>query len=107
MYILSFSVYIYIYYMYGIYVWYMYIICIVYIYMVYIYIYSQIPKDQIWYTGEICYEKLWSCEKSLILKRILPSQASKLSAGNLGGCCRPPDEIKGVKFVVVSNLNWL
>ena len=95
MYILSFSVY-------------MYIICMVYIYIyIYIYIYSQIPKDQLWYTGEICYEKLWSCEKSLILKIILPSQASKLSAGNLGGCCRPPDEMKGVKFVVVSNINWL
>ena len=28
-------------------------------------------------------------------KKLQPSQASKLPAGNLGGCCKPPDEIHG------------
>ena len=41
----------------------------------------------------------WEGElKDFCPKKILLSQASKPTAGNLGGFFKPPDEIKGVEF---------
>ena len=43
--------------------------------------------------GNVCEgwkEKL----KDFCPKKLLPSQASKLVSGNMGGCCKPPGEIQ-------------
>ena len=41
----------------------------------------------------------WKGElKGFYLIKLLPSEANKLTAGNLGGWCRPPYEIRGVEF---------
>ena len=115
---------------------YTYIYIHIYIYYIYIYIYiyiislstyiflyfyiSTFPKVK--YASGICYEKLWSYEKLLILKRRTQKNKSyvhkwtcskrflgserqakkffpkKLTVRNLAGCCRPPYEIRGLKF---------
>ena len=31
-------------------------------------------------------------------KKLLPRQASELTAGNMGRRCKPPDEVQGARF---------
>ena len=110
---LSLHIYIYIY------IYIIYIISLSTYIFLYLYI-STFPKVK--YASGICYEKLWSYEKLLILKRRTQKNKShvhkwtcskrflglerqakkffpkKLTARNLAWCCRPPYEIRGLKF---------
>ena len=31
-------------------------------------------------------------------KKVLPRQVTELIAGNIGGCCKPPNEFQGAAF---------
>ena len=51
---------------------------------------SHVHKEQ---AGNVSWG--WKGElKDFFPKKLLPSQANKLTAGNLGACCRPPYEIR-------------
>ena len=38
-------------------------------------------------------------------KKLLPRQASKVTAGNMGGHCKPPNEVQGARFQEILEIN--